>query len=168
MTDRTVYGFLHSGRLTNADPEREFLKAVDGEVKSEVVPNAGPICSEPTSALTGDQPSGKRADDCLDDDCLDCDCGVDPKHDCFAPPWAHAEDCPYRTQKPRTVTTVTVYEGNTIEVFRAEYSGCLMVVCHRHNAQIPALLGAVWCCDWSLSMFTKYFEGRFNQRRFNR
>lgn len=32
---------------------------------------------------------------------LDCDCGVDPKHECFLPPWAHAQDCPYRTQKPR-------------------------------------------------------------------
>jgi len=29
----------------------------------------------------------------------DCTCGVDPKHDCFAPPWAHHKDCPYRTYR---------------------------------------------------------------------
>src|SRR5208337_2052808 len=147
MTDRTVYGFLHSGRLTNADPEREFLKAVDGEVKSEVVPNAGPICSEPTSALTGDQPSGKRADDCLDDDCLDCDCGVDPKHDCFALPWAHAEDCPYRTQKPRTVTTV--YENNTLTLESRDGLWITALCGHCHT---ESWLKKKFCCSWAESM----------------
>jgi protein gp37 len=29
---------------------------------------------------------------------LRCNCGLDPKNDQFAPPWGHAENCPYRTR----------------------------------------------------------------------
>jgi len=44
MTNRTTYGFLHSGRLTNADPEQEFLKAVDGDMPREEVDFMGVEC----------------------------------------------------------------------------------------------------------------------------
>ena len=47
-----------------------------------------------------------------------------------------------------------------IEVYRSE-SGCLLVDCYNHAGgyvyQMPAIPGAVWCCDWSRAMFERYF-----------
>ena len=46
---------------------------------------------------------------------------------------------------------------NVIEVCRSPYSGCLIVICYRHNASMPAIDGAHWCCQWALEMFNGYF-----------
>ena len=152
MTDRTTYGFLHSGRLTNADPERELMQAVDGELERQVMPNEAHAARTTTIARTGDH----RAE-LTSDDCLDCDCGVDPKHDCFALPWAHAEDCPYRTQKPRTVTTV--YENNTLTLESRDGLWITALCGHCHT---ESWLKKKFCCSWAESMFKRYFDGRVN------
>jgi hypothetical protein len=47
---------------------------------------------------------------------------------------------------------------DSIEV--ARYTWCLIVICGRHNASMPATPGAVWCCDWSKQLFYRYFEGQ--------
>jgi hypothetical protein len=100
-------------------------------------------------------------------DCLDYDCGTDPKHECFIPPWVHAEDCPYRTQKPR-VGAVELSVDNTITVWRQrlgrwDWPSMLVVRCGHCNADTFVDRECRVCCLWARDMFRKYFEGNFRQ-----
>lgn len=58
----------------------------------------------------------------------------------------------------RAELTSDEWTNNTIEVSRFAWADYLSVVCRRHNAEMPVIPGAVWCCDWAFAMFNKYFS----------